>query len=298
MKRRILYFIAQMLVWVPDSVMLRLQYFLRTRRVLHLKNPRRFTEKMQHYKAYYRNDEMQVCTDKYAVRDYVARKLGTDRYLNELYQVCDRADQIDFDRLPDRFVIKTTDGGNGKNVVVCRDKGALDIAATVKLIDSWKKIKYNILSREWAYEWTSKGDRHAKIIVEKYLENRDNADRSLDDFKFYCYDGVFRFLTWDKDRYSGHKRRFYNERLEMLEGVGNYPNFDAAVDLPANIGEMVEVAERLSTGFPFARIDLYNVDGTVVFGEITFYPASGLTTYKPDSFDFELGRYLDTKQYR
>lgn len=297
MKRLILYFFARLLYFLPDVTMLKLQYWIKFHRKLNIKEPKRFTEKMQHYKAFYRNPDMQICTDKYEVRKYVVNKLGTDKYLNKLYQVCDNAHEIDFDNLPLKFVIKTTSGGNGMNVEICRDKSKLDIPWLIKRVNEWNHLKYNILSREWAYEWTSKGDRKSRIIVEEYLENKDNSDSSLDDFKFFCYDGKFRFLNWDKNRYSGHKRRFYDKDLNMLEGVGNFPNFDSSIGLPKNINEMIEVSEKLAAGFPFARVDLYNVDGKIIFGEITFYPASGFGNYHPDSFDFELGKYLNVNNY-
>ena len=294
MKRKILYLIARALFFLPDSWMLSLQYFIKNKRVLHLKDPKRFTEKLEHYKIHYRNEEMQICTDKYAVREYVQKKLGTDKYLNTLYQVCERAEDIDFNNLPNQFVIKTTDGGNGVNIIVCRDKSTLDINQTISKIKGWKSIDYEVLSREWVYDWAKRGDRKPKVIVEQYLESKENADGSIDDYKFLCYDGKFRFLWIDKNRYSNHKRGFWNEKLEFLEGVySDHPTFDHAIPLPENIQEMIEVAEKLANGFPFARVDLYNINGKIYFGEITFYPWSGFVTFTPDSFDYELGKYLD-----
>lgn len=299
MKRKILYFIASVLYFLPDAWMLRIQYFVRNNRVLHLNNPRRFTEKLEHYKVYYRNEDMQICTDKYAVRDYVRKKLGTDLYLNELYQVCEEPEDIDFDVLPNQFVIKTTDGGNGANIVVCRDKEKMDKSATIKLIKGWKHIKYDVLSREWAYEWASKGVRTPMVIVEKYLEDKKNADGSIDDYKFLCYDGKFRFLWIDKNRYSNHKRGFWNEKLEFLDGVySDHPTFGEAIPLPENIHEMIEVAEKLAKGFPFVRVDFYNIEGKIYFGEMTFYPWSAFVTFTPDSFDYELGKYFDINYVR
>ena len=118
--------LLKMFSWLPDSVMLPFQYYLILHRKLNLKSPRRFSEKIQAYKAFYRNPEMLKCTDKYLVRDYVAQKLGNEKYLNTLYQVCDRAEDIDFELLPEKFVIKTTDGGSGDNVFICRDKSKID----------------------------------------------------------------------------------------------------------------------------------------------------------------------------
>lgn len=284
--RKIKYIIAKLLFFIPDSLMLRIQYRILLKRSLNLKNPKRFTEKIQYYKAYYRNPDMLCCVDKYLVREFVKERLGTAKYLNTLYQVCNRADQIDFDALPNKFVIKTTDGGNGDNVLICIDKLSLDRQKVVKLVNSWRNKQYYLISREWAYQ----GAKQSMIIVEQYLESDENKDGSIDDYKFLCFDGKFHYLWLDKDRYSNHKRGFWNKELHFLGNVkSDQPTFETKVVLPANIDEMILIAEKLSNGFPFARIDLYNIKGKIYFGEITFYPWSGYVQYTPDNFDYELG---------
>lgn len=283
------YFIAKILGFVPDSLMLRLQYLIKLKRFLNLRNPKRFTEKIQWYKAYYRNNAMLDCTDKYLARVVCAQRLGTDKYLNEVYQVCDDASEIDFDRLPNAFVIKTTDGGNGENILVCRDKQLIDKDKVIKEINKWRHKKYEIISREWAY----KGAHNSRIIVEKLLVDPNNSDNSIDDYKFLCFNGKFKYLWIDKDRYSKHKRGFWNENLVFLNDVrSDHPTFELAPELPSNIDEMISIAEKISEGFPFARIDLYNIEGRIYFGEITFYPWSGYVQYYPDEFDLELGKYF------
>ena len=272
--------------WVPDKFMLPLQYYIVLHRWPDMKLPKRFTEKIQCYKAFYRNEQMLDCVDKYAVRQYVERKLGTTQYLNELYQVCNNAGEIDFESLPQKFVIKTTDGGNGDNVYICHDKNAIDVEATVALVDSWRNKKYYAVSREWAY----KGAKKSQVIVEQLLESDENADGSIDDYKFMCFNGKFRYLWVDKNRYSDHRRGFWNENLEFMPGVrSDHPTFDIAPKLPENILEMVALAEKLAEDFPFVRVDFYNIKGKIYFGEITFYPWSGYVQYTPDEFDFELG---------
>lgn len=273
--------------WLPDRYMLALQYYMILKRWPELKIPKRFTEKIQYYKMHYRNNEMFRCVDKYEVRNYVTQKLRSDLLLNDLYQVCDTPEQIIFDKLPDKFVIKTTDGGGGDNVFICKDKSTLQVDAVIRKINKWRKKKYYIVSREWAY----RGAKKSQIIVEKYLENSEHI---LDDYKFLCYNGKFRYLWVDKDRYTNHRRGFWNENLEFLKDVRtNYPILDTEPSLPSNIQEMIKIAETLSADFPFARIDLYNVEGVIYFGEITFYPWSGYVRCEPDSFDFELGKYFD-----
>lgn len=284
--RNIKYLIAKLLFFIPDSLMLRIQYRILLNRSLNLKRSKRFTEKIQFYKAYYRNPDMLCCVDKYLVREFVKKRLGTAKYLNTLYQVCNRADQIDFDVLPNKFVIKTTDGGNGDNVFICTDKSNLDRRKVAKLVNSWRNKQYYLISREWAYQ----GAKQSMIIVEKYLESDENKDGSIDDYKFLCFDGKFHYLWLDKDRYSNHKRGFWNKDLHFLGNVkSDQPTFETEVMLPTNIGEMILIAEKLSNGFPFARIDLYNIKGKIYFGEITFYPWSGYVQYTPDNFDYELG---------
>lgn len=292
-KHNLLFLIAKSLFWVPDMMMLKLQYRIKMGRLLNTKNPQRYTEKLQLYKAHYHNPEMLECVDKYTVREFVKRRLGTDRYLNTLFQVADTADGIDFDSLPNKFVLKTTDGGDGANVLVCTDKSELDIDETIRKVNSWRNKKYYIVSREWAY----KGAKQSRVIAEAYLEDDANADGSIDDYKFLCFDGKFRYLWVDKDRFSHHKRGFWDENLQFLQGVySDWPTFDEnGIDLPENIQEMIELSEKLAAGFPFARIDWYNIKGKITFGEVTFYPWSGYVQYTPDSFDFELGKYFNIK---
>lgn len=194
--------------------------------------------------------------------------------------------------MPNQFVIKTTDGGNGDNIVICKDKSSFNVNNTIKRVNSWSNKQYYILSREWAY----KGNVKPRIIVEKYLEDNRNSNGQIDDYKFLCYHGVFRYLWIDKDRYTCHKRGYWDEHLNYLEGCGDYPTLEKEPVLPGNIDEMIDIAQKLSAPFPFARVGLYNISGKIVFGEITFYPESGYNTYRPDSFDYELGKYFDIRR--
>lgn len=276
------------LYWIPDKYFLSMVYFIKYHRKLNLKNPQRFTEWMQWYKINDRNPIMLNCTDKYKVRQYVESK-GLGQYLNELYQVSRSAQDIDFKSLPEKFVIKTTDGGNGDNVFICRNKSLINKNEVISLINSWQNKHYELLTREWAYT----GASDSKVIVEKYLEDKSNLDGSIDDYKFLCFNGKFKVLWIDRGRYSNHRRGFWNEDLVFMNHITiDYPTFDIEPSLPCNIQEMVKVAEKLSEDFQFARVDLYNISGRIIFGEITFYPFGGFGNYNPDSFDFELGSYF------
>ncbi len=279
--------ILKCFTWIPDRIMLPLQYWLILKRWPNLNNPKRFTEFIQLYKMAYRNKDMLRCVDKYAVRDYVSERMGDDRILNELYQVCDDASDINFNSLPNKFVIKTTDGGNGDNVLIVRDKSQIDVEAVIRKVDSWRGKKYYAVSREWAY----KGAKKSRVIVEKLLESSDSNDGSIDDYKLLCFNGKFKYLWVDKDRFSNHRRGFWNENLEFLPNVvSDHPTFEKAPELPTTIPEMICIAEKLAAGFPFVRVDFYDIDGKVVFGEMTYYPWSGYVQYTPDEFDFRLGK--------
>ncbi len=293
-KRTFLYTAASLLRFIPDEWILPIQYRIKTGRLLHLKEPERFTEKIQHYKAYYHNPVMRQCVDKYAVREYVVKKLGTAQYLNTLYQLCQKPEEIDFQSLPNQFVIKTTDGGSGDNTLICKDKQALDISKAIETVRLWTKKKYAVISREWAYGF----DEGSRIIVEQYLEDDRNADGSLEDYKFLCFNGKFKYLWIDRNRYSNHTRCFYDEQLNWLHWISSdHPAYKDPFELPTNIKEMIPLAERLAEDFPFARIDFYNIKGRIIFGEITFYPMSGYFSFEPDSFDFDLGHLFDIDHY-
>lgn len=289
-KKRLLLNLAKLTAIIPDKIFLNLVYRHYTGRWINWSNPQRMSEKIQLYKAYYRNPAMLPCTDKYLVRDFVTKRLGTDKYLNELYQVCDHAEEIDFAKLPNQFVIKTTDGGSGNNIYVCKDKRDIDIPAVVKRVNSWRNKKLYIISREWAY----KGAKQSRIVVEKFLEDKNNADGSINDYKFLCFDGKFRYLWVDTGRYSDFKRGWWDENLSFRKIHDNRPLMDPPIALPDNIQEMITLSEKLAAGFPHARIDWYNIGGKIIFGEITFYSWSGYSVFDPDNFDFEMGKLFDT----
>ena len=273
-----------MLKFVPDKAMIKLQYRIKLKRKLNLKDPKRYTEKIQWYKLYYRNPVMMECVDKYGVRKYIEKK-GLGNILNQLYQVVDRPEEINFDQLPDKFVIKTTNG-SGTNILV-KDKKTLNIAETKKKLNDFLNMAEASAGREWAYGGSSK-----KIIVEELLEDNSNKDKGISDYKFLCFNGKPVYVVYDKDRFSDHKRNFYDVNWNYVKVDSDCPCFEDSVKKPENYEKMVEIASVLSRDFPAVRVDLYNIEGKIYFGELTFYPWSGYVQYTPDSFDFELGKYF------
>ena len=278
--------ILAMLGWLPDKAMLKLQYRVKLHRKLNLKNPKRFTEKIQWYKVNYRNSVMHTCVDKYDVREYIKSK-GLENILIDLYGVYDSIDNVDFNLLPESFILKSTDGSGGINVFLCNDKSALDVEKVKAALQVGYKLKKKHPGREWAYN----GLKH-KIIAEKLLVNEKNPEAGIDDYKIFCFNGEPKCIVVDTDRYIGHKRNFYDTEWNDLKVTSDAPACDREIQKPENLEEMLEVARTLSSDFPFVRVDLYNVGGKIYFGELTFYPWSGYVQYYPDNFDFDLGEYF------
>lgn len=275
--------IISMLNWLPDKTMLKLQYRVKLKRKLNLKAPKRFTEKIQWYKINYRTPVMRNCVDKYDVRDYVKSK-GLENILIKNYGVYNSVNDIDFDALPNSFVLKSTDGSGGINVAICNDKSKFDIAKNADAFNVGYKLTKKHPGREWAYV----GLKH-RIIVEDLLINEKNPEAGVDDYKIFCFNGEPKCIVVDTDRYILHKRNFYDVTWNNLKVTSDAPACDREIPKPENFNEMMQVAKILSKDFPFVRVDLYNVSGKIYFGELTFYPWSGYVPFTPDEFDFTLG---------
>lgn len=285
--------ILNALSFIPDKTMLKIQYRIKTGRKLNLKNPVRYTEKLQWYKLYYRNPIMKRCVDKYEVRKFL-KKRGLEDILVKLYGKYDTVEEINWDSLPDRFVIKTTHGSGGLNVFICDDKSKIDFKDLMsKLKSGNKRFMPKSGGREWAYYGLRPG-----FVVEELLINEKNPEAGINDYKIFCYDGKPEYIIVDVDRYIGHRRNFYDKDWNNLHVTSDCPAADDSIEKPENLKEMLEVAARLSKGFPYVRVDLYNVSGKIYFGEMTFYPWSGYVEFTPDAFDFEAGKKFALSPYK
>lgn len=255
---------------------------------LHLKNPIKFNEFIQLYKLHYKNPLMHKCVDKFEAREFIKER-GLESFLVPLIGVYDSVEEIDFKGLPDKFVVKTTDGGGSVEVKVVHEKGKEDLEKLRKELQEWMKFPKprKHIGREWAYE----NDYPRRIIIEELLENND-GNPDIDDFKFFCFGGKYKVLEWHKDRNTNHSAAHYDENLNFLPEFYTYKVMHKDHPLPDNIGEMVKIAEKLSEGFPFVRVDLYNVNGKIYFGEMTFYPASGYFVYRPEEINTWLGSFF------
>lgn len=282
--------ILKLLSFVPDSIMLRLQYRIKLGFWPNFKHPKRFTEKLQLYKMYYRNPEMARCVDKYEVRGYLEER-GFGHLLNKLYGVYNRAEEIDFSTLPEKFVIKTTDGSGGNNILICRNKSQLDIKSAVTEINSWLDVKSVNAGREWAYT----GIKKSRIIVEEFLENETNPETGPEDYKFFCFNGEPKFIYLVHNRKKGEKAHLGIYDMAFIKQPiyrCDEHRSEQVKSVPKNYDLMINIARKLSSGFPHIRVDLYNIDGDIRFGELTFYDGSGYFSYDPDSFDFDVGEWF------
>ena len=288
--RRTRELILVLLRFIPDSIMVKLQYRIKTGRKLNLSAPQRYSEKMQWYKLNYKDKKMVQCTDKCDVRTYISDK-GFSELLNECYGVFDSFDEINFDKLPDQFVMKDTLGSGGVSVIVIKDKSKLKIDELRKQVNVWTSDKREKLDdgREWAYR---AGKKH-RIIIEKYIDSM--ATGGLTDYKFFCFAGEIACVYVINSRILGQHGQLaimdkdFN-RLKVQSKTQEKMIIDP--EKPQNYERMVEIAKLLSKDFPHVRVDLYNEDGKIIFGELTFYGASGYIQYDPDEFDFTLGTYF------
>ena len=282
------------LSWIPDETMLRLQYWLQTGRKLNLKNPKRFTEKLQLYKLKYRNPNMLRCTDKYEVRKYIEEK-GLGEYLISLIGVYKSVDEIDFKSLPNQSVAKSTDGGGGNQVLVCKDKDSLKEEEFKKRLNAWmeaRKVKIHA-GREWAYE----NDYPRRIIIEELI---GDSNDDLKDYKFFCFNGKVGVVYGISDRKVGQSAQvgIYDRNFNKLDvDRCDERHQDMPLEKPLNYEKMVQISEQLSEDFPHVRVDLYNIAGKIYFGELTFYDGSGYMKFNPDSFDEELGDMFDVSAF-
>lgn len=285
--------ILKVLSFIPDKTMVKIQYWIKLGRWPDLKNPKLYTEKMQLYKVYYRNPVLGVCCDKFKVREYLEQK-GLGEHLGRLYGSYERAEDIDFDALPDKFVLKTNDGSGGNNVIICTDKSKLNIPEVRQTLNSWLNIKNINPGREWCYTMIPK----SVIMAEEFLEDLKRPGQSIDDFKFYCFAGEIFCIQHDAKRYTPlHTRTFYDADWNKLPTEMLAKAMESPEPLPENFEQMKRLARRLSEDFPHVRVDLYSVNGKVYFGELTFYPGAGYNKVEPSDFDLRMGEAFDISSF-
>ena len=271
--------ILKLLSFIPDKIMIKLQYRISTGKKLNLKHPSTFNEKIQLYKLNYRDNLMIICADKFSVRNFVESK-GLSNILNELYSVYSSYKDIDFGTLPKKFVLKTTNG-SGTNYF-CSNKDQIDYIELEKILTEWMKPLKKSLGREWAYD-----NIVPRIICEKYLEVEQGED--LRDYKFFCFDGEPKYIQVDMNRATNHQRNIYDIDWNYIDETITYSNVGDIIQKPKTFDKMLAIARILSKDFPHVRVDLYDYKDQVIFGELTFYHGSGYEKFSSYKFEKEMG---------
>lgn len=250
---------------------------------LNLENPRTFSEKLQWLKLHDRHSEYTQMVDKATAKDYVASIVG-DKYIIPTYGIWNSVDEIEWDKLPNKFVVKATSDSGG--VIICKDKSNLNIQAAVAKLKKQGSRSYYYQNREYPYR-----DVPHRYIAEAYME--DESGYELKDYKFFCFNGEPKFVQIDFDRYSNHRRNVYDINWNLLDLQIKFPKgHDRVFPKPENYDEMVEISRKLSKGIPHVRIDLYNANGKIYFGEITFFHESGMAVFTPLEWDYKFGEFL------
>ena len=273
-----------------DKIYLKLLYRLKLGRKLDLKSPKRYTEKLQWLKLYDRKPLYTRLVDKYEVKEYVANIIG-NQYIIPTLGLWDDPKDIDWNRLPNRFILKTTHSGGGSGIVICREKSTLDKKKAMdKLNRSMNQDIYATL-REWPF----KGVRH-RVIAEQLLDE-DPLYRDVPDYKFYCFNGEPKVLLIATNRFTDHNFDFFDmdfRKLNITSTAGR--NATVAFSKPACFDEMRRIASMLSRGFIHLRVDLYYSNNKIYFGELTFYDLSGFGNMSSDTIDMEWGSWIKLSQ--
>lgn len=269
---------------LPDKLYLRWYFRLRVGHKLNLKNPRTYNEKLQWLKINDRQSKYSRMVDKYEVKQFVASIIG-DKYVIPTLGIWNSVREIDFNKLPNQFVIKCTHDSGG--VIVCKDKSNFDIKRAKRNLSKWLNKNYYYRNREWPYR-----NVNPRIIAEKYMV--DESGIELKDYKIFCFDGVPRMIEVDFDRFTEHKRNIYDTNWNLQKFSIQYPNDKTRIiERPKELEKMIELASILSANIPHVRVDLYNVSGEIYFGELTFYHGSGCENFIPEYWNKIFGEWVE-----
>ena len=271
---------------LPDEMFIRLNYLRRMKQWPDLKNPTTYNEKLQWLKLHDRQPLYTQLVDKYAVRRFVEERIGGEYLIPLVGGPWDSFDEIDFDALPEKFVLKCTHDSGG--LLICRDKRTLDREKACRRIAQSLGQNFYYHNREWPYK-----DVRPRIIAEAYMEDASTSE--LRDYKFFCFGGEPKMLFVASDRQTAGEETkfdFFDMDYNHLDLRNGHPNAAVPPEKPAQFGLMRELAQKLSQGIPHVRVDLYEVNGRVYFGEMTFYHWSGMVPFDPPEWDERLGSWI------
>lgn len=278
-----------LLNWMSDKLYVKLLYRFHEGRSLNLENPKLLNEKLQWLKLYDHNPLYTELVDKYKVKKVISKIIG-EEYIIPTLGVWDKAEDIDFHKLPNSFVLKTNHDSH--SLFLCKDKSLCDIDRVIKKLNKALKRNGFWYGREWPYK-----NVNPKIIAEPYIENDDGT--SLIDYKFYCYGGKPIYFMCS---YGEAEHNVINHKFDMsLKSIDHLfkekPAIEASdIHIPENIGQMIEIVKKLCKDFQHIRVDLYNVDGKIYFGEMTFYSSAGFMNIYSKQFSDYLASLIDIKR--
>lgn len=261
--------------FVPDRVFVQAYYRLHTGKKLDLRNPVTYNEKLQWLKLYYRPAEMTQLVDKYAVREYVERRVGSE-HLIPLLGLYESPEEVNIDELPNSFVLKPTHGSGW--VILCKDKSRFDWEHAKARLHTWLRRNYYYHAREWPYR-----DVPPRIICETYLS--DEFGEVANDFKIFCFGGEPEVIEVDSSRFVNHRRDFYDTSWNRLPVQLRYPPSNRDIPRPKALERMLSLARALSEPFPVCRVDLYSIESRIYVGELTFFPGNGVQLVEPAEYD-------------
>lgn len=279
-----------LLNWMPDQAYLSALWLAYFHKKIDWKNPKSFNEKIQWLKVYDRNPLYPTLVDKFAMREYIKNTVGEAYLIPLVGGPWNNFDEIDFSLLPERFVLKSTHDSGG--VVICRGKDRFDQKAAREKIEKSLKRNYYWGGREWSYR-----DIRPRIIAEAYMENTSGDE--LADYKFMMFGGEFRSVFVCSNRFADGELNvtFFDPDWNRMPFERHYHADPHELPKPTCYDVMIRVAERLSEGLPFVRVDLYEINGRVYCGELTLYPGSGLETFQPEEWDAKIGEWIDLKKF-
>ena len=272
--------------WLPDSVYIQLRYLFHMGKSLNLDNPHTYQEKLQWLKLHDRNPMYTIMVDKVLVKEYVSSIIGC-QYVIPLLGVWEKPEDIDWNKLPNRFVLKTNHGGGNTGVIICKNRASFDCQQAVAHLN--KSLKMDVYKdlREWPYK-----NIHKCVLAEEYIES---SDGDLPDYKFFCFNGKVRALFVATDRQNPNedvKFDFFDADYNHLPLIQGHANAKVPPKKPQSFNEMKQIAEKLSKGIPHVRVDLYESSGRPVFGELTFCHFGGMVPFEPEEWDYKLGQWL------
>lgn len=275
---------THLLYGLGDESYLKVMWFIKTGKRLNLKNPVTYNEKLQWLKLYDRTPVYTTIVDKITAKEYVAGIIGPE-YIIPTLKVWDSCADISLDGLPDKFVLKTNNGSSSDGVVICKDKRSFNLEHAKSKLMSLPGLDLYKATREWPYK-----DIVPKVFAEQYLEDETGE---LRDYKFFCFDGEVKALFIATDRFGDDvKFDFFDADFNHIDMYQVHKMSGKQISKPEGFEEMKAIASRLSKGFPHVRVDLYNVNGVIYFGEMTFFHHGGFAPFHPEEWNRTFGEWI------